>query len=58
MRTNGHGNDALMILVPLGVLLMVAVILSGGPAEALELVNVVVGETTRAAVSVARGLFS
>jgi hypothetical protein len=58
MQTTGHGNEALMILVPAGVLVAVAIILSGGPREAFEVVNALVGETARAAMTVARGLFS
>lgn len=50
MQTSGHGNDALMILVPVGVLLAVGIILFGGPAEALDAVNAFVGETARAAM--------
>ena len=34
MQTSGHGNDALMIVVPVGVALIVGVLLCGGPAEA------------------------
>jgi hypothetical protein len=58
MQTTGHGNETMMILVPVGVLLAVAIILFGGPKEALEIVNALVGETLRAAMTVARGLFS
>ena len=39
MRTSGHGNDAPMVLIPFGVAIVVGVILSGGPTEALEMVN-------------------
>jgi len=58
MQTTGHGNETLMILIPVGVLLSVAIILFGGPREAFEVVNALVGETARAAMTVARGLFS
>jgi hypothetical protein len=39
MNTGGHGNDGLMIAVPIGVCAIVVVILAGGPANALEFVN-------------------
>jgi hypothetical protein len=39
MDTGGHGNDALMILVPVGVSIVIGVILFGGPAETLEAAN-------------------
>jgi hypothetical protein len=58
MQTSGHGNDALMILVPVGVLVAVSVILFGGPAQTLEIINTIVGETTRAAIHAVAGLFS
>jgi hypothetical protein len=58
MNTSGHGNDALMILVPIGVLVVIGVILFGGPAEAINAVNTFVGETARATIRVVSGLFS
>jgi len=58
MRTSGHGHDALMILVPLGVLVAVSLTLFGGPAEALEAVNTIVGEAARATMTAVRALFS
>ena len=58
MKTGGHGNEALMILVPLGVLAAFAVILTGGPVEALQVVNTIVGEGVRAAMGVVHALFS
>jgi hypothetical protein len=39
MNTSGHGNDALMMVVPIGVALIVAAILFGGPMEALEVLD-------------------
>jgi hypothetical protein len=44
MDTGGHGNDALMILVPVGVSIVIGVILFGGPMNALEAVNDLVRE--------------
>ena len=58
MQTSGHGNDALMILVPAGVVVAVGVILFGGPAEALDAVNAIVGETARATMKMVSALFS
>ena len=39
MNTSGHGNDWLMMAVPLGVTVIVAVYFAGGPTHALEFVN-------------------
>ena len=39
MKTSGYGNDWLMMTVPLGVTVMVAVYFAGGPTHALEFVN-------------------
>jgi hypothetical protein len=39
MQTGGHGNDTVMILVPVGVSVVVGMILFGGPVNALETVN-------------------
>jgi hypothetical protein len=58
MQTSGYGNDALLILVPVGVLVAVAVILFGGPTEALNALNTIVGETARATMRVLSALFS
>ena len=58
MQTTGHGNETLMILVPVVVLVGCGIILFGGPKEAFEVVNGLVGEGVRAAMVVARGLFS
>ena len=58
MQTSGHGNDALMILVPIVVLVAVGIILFGGPAEALDAVNAIVGDTARATMRVLSALFS
>ena len=33
MQTSGHGNDALMILVPIGVLVIAGMIFFGGPRK-------------------------
>jgi hypothetical protein len=52
MNTSGHGYDALMILVPAGVLVIVGIILFGGPVEAFDAVNTFVGETARATMRV------
>jgi hypothetical protein len=49
----GHGNDALMMLVPLGVVIA-GVILFGGPMEALEAINYVVRDVASEAMTLAR----
>lgn len=58
MRTGGYGNDGLIMLIPAGVLVAVGVILFGGPVEALEAINTIVGDTARATIRVVSGLFS
>jgi hypothetical protein len=58
MQTSGHGNDGLIILVPAGVLVAVGAILFGGPVEALEAINRIVGEIARATMDVVKALFS
>ena len=51
MQTSGHGNDALMILVPLGVAVVVGVILFGGPMEAVEAINNIVRDVANEAMT-------
>ena len=51
MRTSGKGNDTLMTLVPLAVLLAFGTFLAGGPGELLEVIN----GTVRWAVEGVRG---
>lgn len=58
MRTGGYGNDGLITLVPIGVLLAVGVILFGGPVQTLEAINTFVGETARFTIRVVSQLFS
>jgi hypothetical protein len=58
MRTGGYGNDGLIVLIPVGVLLAVGVMLFGGPAETLDAINRFVGDTARATVRVVAALFS
>ncbi len=58
MRTGGHGNDSLIMLIPIGVLVVVGTLLFGGPAETLTAINMMVGETARAAMNIVHALFS
>ena len=51
MQTSGHGNDALMILVPIGVSIVVGVILFGGPMEAVEAINNIVRDVANEAMT-------
>jgi hypothetical protein len=44
MQTSGRGNDGLMVLVSVGVLLVVGVIVFGGFTNVLEAVNTLVRE--------------
>jgi len=56
MQTSGHGNDRLMIVVPAGVALIVGVLLFGGPAEALEVVNELAREVVQLGLEIIHGL--
>jgi hypothetical protein len=51
MQTGGHGNDGLMMLVPVGVALVVCVILFGGPMDALEAMNNLVRDVAYGAMT-------
>lgn len=57
MQTSGHGNDALMILVPIGVSVVVGVILFGGPMEAVEAINNIVRDVASEAMTLASAWF-
>jgi hypothetical protein len=57
MQTNGHGNDTLMILIPVGVAVVVGVILFGGPAEAFEAINIIVRDGVGNAITLASAWF-
>jgi hypothetical protein len=48
MNTSGRGNDALIMFVPLGVVLLVGLTLYDGPMEALSEINTLVGEVLSA----------
>jgi hypothetical protein len=37
MRTSGTGSDLTMMIVPLGVIVLFAVVAAGGPTELLKL---------------------
>jgi hypothetical protein len=56
MKTSGHGNDALMMLVPAGVLMGVSVVMAGGPAEALKAMNTIVGDIATVVITFVRSL--
>lgn len=58
MRTGGYGNDGLITLVPVGVLLIVGVMLFGGPMETLRAINMFMGETARVTWDFVSALFS
>ena len=57
MHTSGHGNDALMILVPIAVSVVVGAILFGGPTEALEAINNMVRDVASEAMTLASAWF-
>ncbi len=57
MQTSGHGNDGLMILVPVGVAVVVGVILFGGPTNALEAINNIVRDVAYEAMTLVSAWF-
>ena len=57
MQTSGHGNDALMVLVPVGVAVVIGVILFGGPTNALEAVNNIVRDVANEAMALVSAWF-
>ena len=57
MNTSGHGNEALIILVPVGVAVIVAVILFGGPMDALVAIDALVRQVVYAATNTISALF-
>jgi hypothetical protein len=56
MQTSGRGNDALMILWPVGGLVATGIIFFGGPREMFQGVNAIVGEVLRAAMEIVSAL--
>jgi hypothetical protein len=57
MNTSGHGNDGLMILMVVGITLAIGVLLFGGPVEALEATNDLIGQLVWFARDFVSGLF-
>lgn len=57
MQTSGHGNDSLLILVSVGMSVVVAVILFGGPTNALEAVNNIVRDVANEAMALVSAWF-
>ena len=57
MNTSGHGNDALIMFVPVGVAVIVGVILFGGPMDALVGIDALVREVVYAATNMISALF-
>ena len=57
MNTSGHGNDALIIVVPVGVAVIVGVILFGGPTNALQAIDAFVREVVYTATNMISALF-
>jgi hypothetical protein len=51
MQKSGHSTDTPLILVPLAVLAVAGITLFGGPVEALEAINTIVGDLVGAAVA-------
>jgi hypothetical protein len=42
MQTSGHGDDGLILVIPIGVSAILAVIILGGPTNTLEWLNTMV----------------
>jgi len=57
MNTSGDGNDGLIIFVPLGVMVIVGVILFGGPVAALEAIDALTRDFVHAAMAMVSALF-
>ena len=57
MQTSGHGNDALLICVPVGVSVIVGIILFGGPANAVAAINSLVRDVAYAAMTMVSAWF-
>lgn len=57
MRTSGSGNDSLMVLVPVGASVLIAIILFGGPANAMEAINNIVRDVAYQAITLIRAWF-
>ena len=57
MRTSGHGNDSLLILVSVGVSVVVGIIIFGGPTNALEAVNNIVRNVANEAMALVSAWF-
>ena len=57
MRTSGHGNDSLLILVSVGVSVVVGIIIFGGPTNALEAVNNIVRNVANEAIALVSAWF-
>ena len=57
MNTSGHGNDALIIFVPVGVAVVVGVVLFGGPMDALVAIDGLVREVVYAAMTMVSAFF-
>jgi hypothetical protein len=56
MRTNGDGNDGLLVLVPVGGLVVVVIIVAGGPANAVDMLDVFLRDIVRLALEFITGL--
>ena len=57
MQTSGQNNDSLIILVPAGAIVIVGVIVFGGPMEAIEAISSVVRDVASQAVTLGRAWF-
>lgn len=55
MQESGHGNDWVMVLVPVGVAIVVSTMF-GGPAETLNAVDILVRDIMRLGLGVVNRL--
>jgi len=56
MRTSGYGDDRPMVLLPIGIAIVIGMMLLGGPAETLEIINNMVRDVAHAVLRTVNGL--
>jgi hypothetical protein len=57
MQTSGRGNDGFLLLVPIGVSVVLAVIMLGGPANAMEFVDAVLRDVSSGLITTVSAWF-
>ena len=56
MEKSGHGNDGVMVLVPIAVTIVLGVAALGGPSAALDALNRLIGSVAHVVISTVNGL--